>query len=85
MHRLQRRDFLYGMGASLGTVAFNALLQAEKKTEPKQQNLIDGPPLAPRDPHLKPRAKACIFLASDDASFTTGCDFTVDGGGSIRS
>ncbi len=30
-------------------------------------------------------AKACIFLASDDASFTTGCDFTVDGGGSIRS
>ena len=50
------------MGASLGTVAFNALLQAEQKTEPKQQNLIDGPPLAPRDPHLKPRAKACIFL-----------------------
>ncbi len=62
MHRLQRRDFLYGMGASLGTVAFNALLQAEQKSEPKQQNLIDGPPLAPRDPHLKPRAKACIFL-----------------------
>jgi 3alpha(or 20beta)-hydroxysteroid dehydrogenase len=30
-------------------------------------------------------AKACIFLSSDDASFTTGCDFTVDGGGSIRS
>lgn len=30
-------------------------------------------------------AKAVVFLASDDASFTTGCDFTVDGGGSIRS
>ena len=29
-------------------------------------------------------AKACIFLSSDDASFTTGCDFTVDGGGSIQ-
>ena len=30
-------------------------------------------------------AKAVVFLACDEASFTTGCDFTVDGGGSIRS
>ncbi|WP_255547969.1 SDR family NAD(P)-dependent oxidoreductase [Erythrobacter ani] len=30
-------------------------------------------------------AKAVVFLASDEASFTTGCDFTVDGGGAIRS
>jgi 3alpha(or 20beta)-hydroxysteroid dehydrogenase len=30
-------------------------------------------------------ARAVVFLASDDASFTTGGDFTVDGGGSIRS
>lgn len=30
-------------------------------------------------------ARAVVLLASDDASFTTGCDFTVDGGGSIRS
>ena len=29
-------------------------------------------------------ARAVVFLASDDASFTTGVDFTVDGGGSIR-
>ena len=29
-------------------------------------------------------ARAAIFLASDEASFTTGVDFTVDGGGSIR-
>ena len=26
-----RRDFLYGLGATLGTVAFNALLRAEAK------------------------------------------------------
>jgi 3alpha(or 20beta)-hydroxysteroid dehydrogenase len=30
-------------------------------------------------------ARAVVFLASDEASFTTGCDFTVDGGGAIRS
>jgi len=30
-------------------------------------------------------ARAVVFLASDEASFTTGCDVTVDGGGSIRS
>ena len=30
-------------------------------------------------------ARAVVFLASDEALFTTGCDFTVDGGGSIRS
>lgn len=30
-------------------------------------------------------ARAVVFLASNEASFTTGCDFTVDGGGAIRS
>lgn len=29
-------------------------------------------------------ARAAVFLASEEASFTTGVDFTVDGGGSIR-
>lgn len=62
MHRLQRRDFLYGMSASLGTVALNALLQAEETAAPQSPNPVFEKPLAPRDPHFKPRAKACIFL-----------------------
>ncbi len=45
-----RRDFLYGLGATLGTVALNALLHADEE------------PLAPRPPHHVPRAKSCIFL-----------------------
>jgi hypothetical protein len=51
-----RRDFFYGLGATLGTVAFNALLRAEApSTKPAS-------PLAPKPAHHKPRAKACIFL-----------------------
>lgn len=30
-------------------------------------------------------AQACLWLASEESSFTTGCDLTVDGGMSIRS
>src|SRR5688500_10192487 len=51
--RPTRRDFMYGLGATLGTVAFNAMLRAE--------NGVDGP-LAPRPGHHRPRAKSCIFL-----------------------
>jgi len=49
-----RRELLYGLGATLGTVAFNALLAAEP--------VRPGASLAPKPPHHKPRAKACIFL-----------------------
>src|SRR5262245_28154977 len=51
---LHRRDFLYGLGSTLGTVAFNALLRAE----PARPAGL----LAPRPPHHAARAKACIFL-----------------------
>src|SRR5438067_274828 len=52
-----RRDFLYGLGATLGTAAFNALLRAEA---PVADAL--GSPLAPKPPHRPAKAKACIFL-----------------------
>ena len=49
-----RREALYGLGTSLGSVAFSALLAAEDKR-------AQGP-LAPRKPHVPAKAKACIFL-----------------------
>lgn len=48
-----RRDFLYGLGATLGTVAFNALLAADAKP---------ANPLAAKRPHHPARARSCIFL-----------------------
>ena len=50
-----RRDFIYGLGASLGSVALTSLLAADRK-------LPDINPLAPRPPHLPAKAKNCIFL-----------------------
>ena len=59
--RPTRRDFVYGLGATLGTVAFNALLRAEAAATTKPATAPAGP-LAPKPPHHPPRAKACIFL-----------------------
>ena len=54
---LDRRNFLYGLGTTLGTLAFNTLLRAES-------HRADSPtgPLAPKPPHLPAKAKNCIFL-----------------------
>ena len=49
-----RREFLYGLGASLGSVAFSSLLAAEDEKA--------AAPLAPRAGHLPAKAKSCIFL-----------------------
>src|SRR5262245_23602998 len=51
-----RRDFLYGLGLSLGTAAFNALLRGDEK----RGNA--AAPLAPKQPHYEAKAKACICL-----------------------
>jgi len=51
LHAPTRREFVYGLGASLGSVAFSALLAQEKTG-----------PLAPKQGHLPAKAKRCIFL-----------------------
>ena len=48
---LRRRDFLYGLGSSLGAVAMTDLLAKET-----------GGPLAPKKPMHTPKAKAVIML-----------------------
>jgi hypothetical protein len=50
MSRFNRRLFLYGLGASLGSVALNAMLQADES------------PLAVKPVHVPAKAKSCIFL-----------------------
>ena len=54
-----RRDFLYGLGASLGSVALTSLLAEQA---PVRAASKDTDPLAPRPAPLPARAKACIFL-----------------------
>lgn len=49
-----RRDFLYGLGATLGTAAFNAILADEARQRTG--------PLATKLPHHPAKARACIFL-----------------------
>src|SRR5215208_8054264 len=50
---LTRRDALFGLGTSLGSVAFSALLAADERR---------AGPLEPKKPHVAAKAKACIFL-----------------------
>jgi len=54
---LNRRDFVYGLGASLGGVALTDLLARDAKAATKP----DGP-LAPKPVHIPAKAKACIML-----------------------
>jgi hypothetical protein len=58
-----RREFLYGLGASVGSVALTALL-AEDRARAADTRAQPQPadPLAPRPAPLPAKAKACIFL-----------------------
>ncbi len=53
LHAPTRRQFLYSLGASLGSVAFTSLLSREAHA---------ASPLAPKAGHFPAKAKSCIFL-----------------------
>lgn len=60
--RFSRRDFLYGLGATLGTTAFNALLAAEARTCGHEFCATRFPAPNQACPHRAAKAKACIYL-----------------------
>jgi hypothetical protein len=51
-----RREWVYGMGASLGSVALAAILAQDTSAD------VNPDPLAPKVSHLPAKAKNCIFL-----------------------
>lgn len=57
LHAPTRRQFLYSLGASLGSVAFTSLLSQESQAAASGVN-----PLAPKSGHVPAKAKSCIFL-----------------------
>src|SRR5262245_66052647 len=56
--QLARRWFLKGCGVGLGAIALGQLAGAR----PAQASAVGADPLAPKQPHFKPRAKNVIFL-----------------------
>ncbi len=61
LHAPTRREFLYSLGASVGSVAFTAMLGQDSNAAAPSPAPHD-PPLAARSSHLIGRAKRCIFL-----------------------
>lgn len=58
-----RRDVLYSLGATIGTVAFSAMLQRDAlAAAPSVQPAPSAAPLAPKPAHHPSKAKSCIFL-----------------------
>ena len=61
---LRRRDVLYGLGASLGSVAFTAMMASDLDAieSSKAGGSSEPGPLQPRPQHVPAKAQRCIFL-----------------------
>ena len=62
LHAPTRREFVYGLGTTLGSVALTSLLAEESNPQSKIQNPQSSAPLSPKSGHHPARAKRCIFL-----------------------
>ncbi len=60
MFNSNRRDFIFGLGASLGSLALTDLIAKDKPAINKASEKQG--PLFPKKPMHKPKAKACIML-----------------------
>ncbi|MEQ1858541.1 MAG: DUF1501 domain-containing protein [Chthoniobacteraceae bacterium] len=60
--RFSRRDFFFGLGATLGTTALNSLLAAEKRPCGNEFCATRFPAPSQACPHRPAKAKACIYL-----------------------
>lgn len=72
-----RRDFLYGLGTSLGSVALTAMLAADQASGREPPGGEEGSqaanPLAVRPPQLPAKAKHCIFLMMEGGPSHLDC------------
>jgi hypothetical protein len=57
---IARRRFLYNLGASVGSIAFSAMLAAEE-----QKTATASGPLSPKKGHFNSKATNCIFLTME--------------------
>lgn len=68
LHAPTRRDFVFGLGTTLGGVALTSLLAAEQARAAAAEN-----PLAPKPQQTAARAKNCIFLMMEGGPSHIDC------------
>ncbi len=62
LHAPTRRDFVFGLGTSIGSVALTSLLAQTSWASENTKAEQPPSPLAPKPPHVLAKAKQCIFL-----------------------